>query len=690
MHRIIITWCFCLVSSLAHAQSSYVEQRSHSYRITSLAWSPDSKRLVSGDENGFIKLWDVDNRVLLRTIRNQQTEINQQGFSPDGQYFASAGNNKVTLSHTSGGKAFKTIALHKREVTSFEFHPRKSLAASSTSDTILIWSYPEGKLVRTLAGDAGSGITFSPDGNYLATYSGVGKILLWNINSNAPAKVLGEFNGVISVNGEHMLQFSPAGKSLIIRGAKNSLLVIEGKDFNNGHSISWPQTEHIQAIDVHPSLDLVAAAGDKGQVNIYTITTGTLFHTIDTDEIRRLAWSPNGEYLAGAARGGKILLWDKYGKRVATLFEFDVETLNSVKLSPNEEFIVWSGKQSYVRIWNLKTGMTSRSPDIHKDIISDVSISPNSKVLVTAGGDKKIGVWSLPTMSKIAEQTNQPNPITAIRWSRDGNFYASGDGKGIFKIWDARTHKSVQVFADENRWTWPIINLSWSPDSRYLAVGYATSHYQVWDVNTRVLVKTFKGYNEREGNCHDNGFIEFSLSGVYIAGPTLDCSSIVVWRAEDGSVYRILSEIGGATSAIAFSKDEKYLFSTGTTDNIQMWDLQSGKVVQTFSTGPEWTMSAGSIWYPSLNLSQSGKWIVTADNEGTVRLWNRQSGVNKYSLSVLKNLDDFVFYVDDKPAAGTLFALTNFLKVTSLKGLEPVPPNSIPVTKTLPAINLSN
>src|SRR5690606_16738502 len=58
--------------------------------LRSLAWSPDGARLVSGHENGRLKLWDVATRRVIAEATAHDHWAMGVAFSPDGSLLASA------------------------------------------------------------------------------------------------------------------------------------------------------------------------------------------------------------------------------------------------------------------------------------------------------------------------------------------------------------------------------------------------------------------------------------------------------------------------------------------------------------------------------------------------------------------------------------------------------------------------
>jgi len=62
--------------------------RGQSNRIFAAAWSPDGKRIVSGDIEGLVKVWDVSTGQTIRSYRGHTNYVFAVAWSPDGQRIA--------------------------------------------------------------------------------------------------------------------------------------------------------------------------------------------------------------------------------------------------------------------------------------------------------------------------------------------------------------------------------------------------------------------------------------------------------------------------------------------------------------------------------------------------------------------------------------------------------------------------
>jgi WD40 repeat protein len=124
-------------------------------------------------------------------------------FSPDGQYLASGSLDKtVRLWEVASGRAVRTLHGHTEAVVSVGFNPDgQYLASGGIGQTVKLWEVKSGREVRTLqrtpqGHTSGflhwgvSPLTFSPDGQYLASGNLDNTVKLWETESGREMRTL--------------------------------------------------------------------------------------------------------------------------------------------------------------------------------------------------------------------------------------------------------------------------------------------------------------------------------------------------------------------------------------------------------------------------------------------------------------------------------------------------------------------
>ena len=155
-----------------------------------IAFSPDGKVLACGDfvipvmapekENvrcvGSVKLWDVDKRKVIATLRDAGGDcdygIYSVAFGPDGKTLAAvSGRKKVTLWDVATGKEKAPLKGDpKGALLAFGPDGKTIASASDDSKTVILWDPSTGKEKATLKGlpSAVMSVAFSRDGKLFA------------------------------------------------------------------------------------------------------------------------------------------------------------------------------------------------------------------------------------------------------------------------------------------------------------------------------------------------------------------------------------------------------------------------------------------------------------------------------------------------------------------------------------------
>jgi WD40 repeat protein len=214
-----------MVSLFDLATSEEIEQLpALGTNVSAIAYSPDGTLLVSGGENGTIRVWSCAERRLVRELDGHKKRIGLLRFRADGRGLLSIDSKGTVIwwdvATWEAGQSFSVELLGKPETIWRwpDVSPDGRLLALGTRTGAMRWLNADtGELLEATSGDASIWlVAFSGDGLQVASTSNHGSVALWDPTS---------FTWVTSFRAHlmaaHGVAFSPDGRRLATGGAMN-------------------------------------------------------------------------------------------------------------------------------------------------------------------------------------------------------------------------------------------------------------------------------------------------------------------------------------------------------------------------------------------------------------------------------------------------------------------------------------
>jgi WD40 repeat protein len=161
----------------------------HTDMLRSVVFSPDGKLLASSSQDGRVLLWDATRGAQLRTLASPgRDSVRLVAFAPDGKTLALSEfawePRDIVLMDVATGAVQLRLSGHHRGINALTFAPDgKTLATAGADQCIKIWELATGKERATLSEHVGwvKSIVFSPDCAWLAYSGNDATIRLWDL-----------------------------------------------------------------------------------------------------------------------------------------------------------------------------------------------------------------------------------------------------------------------------------------------------------------------------------------------------------------------------------------------------------------------------------------------------------------------------------------------------------------------------
>lgn len=361
----------------------------HKDYISGFAFSPDSKTVASGSNDGTARLWDANTGKNLKIFNMLPTKhpdkivrIDPPKFSPDG----------------------------------------KTLAFRSEDNTLWLWNTQQQYMVRTIQGEHYhiKNFVFSNDGEILATRSKTEAVHLWNTETG---QYINSSTGLM-----HSMTFSPDGNTLTTN-IDNWVELWHTSTGEKLNELLIPNVCNMQIVYTETDNPLAITIHQNETVSLWNITTGKHIQTFEGDMDEGLAglgrsfirmtnktvigsWntnivvSPTQDTFVTVVKDNPVRLWDiktrkQIGKSIKPLKGEKNFTL--VQYSPDGKTIAnipigLDRQGGTVRLFDVATGDHLKALKGHSNCdYRSVAYSPDSKTIATGHKDGTVVLWDIPT-----------------------------------------------------------------------------------------------------------------------------------------------------------------------------------------------------------------------------------------------------------------------------------------------------
>lgn len=357
--------------------------------------------------------------------------------------------------------------------------------------------------------------------------------------------------------------------------------------------------------------------------------------SIEGIQICSIAMSPDGKLLVAAdTKSKQLVLWDVGTSEHHSSIPIDSSHVNEIAFSPDGRMLAIAANSGLLSVWQIESGERLHVLSGHSGDVRCVDFSSDGNRLVSGGGIEsqpgEVFIWDLKTEQRVASLDGHSGRVEDVVFHPDDVLVASvastsSSGPGEAVLWDGSSGQRLRTLGNEDLRCCDI-----SPDGRWLAGGTWDTVDRViflWDVTTGEELHRLVGHNERTTS------LDFNSDGTRLASASWD-STVRIWDPHTGrELLTIRGPDGPVPNPIVFAPDDRRI-ATFTSSAVEIWnawvDPQPGPIrpIRELVVG-NWhdffEFKAHTHPIQTLDISNNGRFIATADTSPVARVWDVES-----------------------------------------------------------------
>jgi WD40 repeat protein len=474
-----------------------------------------------------------------------------------------------------------------------------------------------------------STVTFSPDGNLLASASWDNSVRLWDTSDpNNPKPVGQPLRG--HTNFVNSVAFSPDGKTLASSSADKTVRLWNVATPTDVKELTAPLTGggEFRLIAFSPDGRTLATSADDRAVRLWDMTNRRTPHagpilSGHTGPLTAIAFSPNGHTLVSASNDKTLRLWDVADptrpQQMGSPLTGFASYAYAVAFDPTGSLLAVSSLDGVIQLWNVADpARPIRAADplaAHNGTALSVAFSPDGTILASASDDGTAKLWNLldPSHPVALGQplVDSSGRLGAVTFHPDGHHLATGSASGPIALWTLPTGLVPNHFG-------AIRYPGFSADGTVMVTA-SGNVVQLWTNDDRLTqAATLRLPDDSEGSI---GEARVDPNGRILA-TALGSAPTVLWDISDIDKPIELSALPNTAkynaSLVGFSPDGHTVATAGDDNTLQLWDVTEPRRPQRLSE----PLTGFAGFLIAVAFSPDGRTVFASSADRTVRAWD--------------------------------------------------------------------
>ena len=377
-------------------------------------------------------------------------------------------------------------------------------------------------------------------------------------------------------------------------------------------------------------------------------------------QLTDLVISRNDRWIAAGSQAGNVYVWTLPDKALRPVISAHVGAVNGLAFTADERFLIIAGDDGKLRRWRIApgqfehellqtnasaatvaadavgrriaagaqdnrlylfdagTGALLWNRPAHSLGVSAVEFSPDGAYIASGGYDGTVQIWNADTGDPVYACDEFRGVITGLSFDRTGSRLLISDALGNASVTDWRSTRATCVQALDTEKT---TAAALFPDGEHYLVGCANGLIRVFEAKGCTLAAELRG--------HEYGVVSFAFSakGTWFASAAYD-GTVRFWQIRpDANPIRLRGHYS-TVQALCFADEGRALITGGSDLLLRRWDIETGALLQTIPGHRDSITDCFS--------TPDGGTLLTAAYLDGIRLWKAESGEFIRSLDITR------------------------------------------------------
>jgi WD40 repeat protein len=315
-----------------------------------------------------------------------------------------------------------------------------------------------------------------------------------------------------------------------------------------------------------------------------------------------VTFRPDGDILAAVCKSG-LYLADASTGRIQLRRTAPTSDLMSVAFTAGKQ-LATINSAGILQFWRASPPQVGETVAGRASGNFAAAVSPDGSLIAAGSWGGQVSIWDSRTRQPLQCLRIQRGQVWKVRFTPDGRRLVSRDESGVL-VWDLQQGQAVYELKAESSPQ----GLAVSDDGTMLAIANSSGSVQLHHLENGTIIRTLAA-------SHKIYEITFDPNGRYVSASDT-WGPMTIWRVDTGDRLQLPGQ-GASGGGVLFDPQGERFFARFY-EACALFDMGSGERFVSFEEP-----GMGSLTSQAFNIS--GDRVITGHGDGSVRIWDSQTG----------------------------------------------------------------